>query len=556
MAFIYRYQLKDPALREDTSLKEYTQVIQVVIRKRFGENLKDILVQNNYFEFKLYTTACNGVLRDMGRKIKASLPEYFNLPEYGFKRMEQTLYALAYSTQEEFEDNTQKYVNHIEFFDSMLLDNSDLFMKRAQAFFKESVSSQLNEKVTIDCKENIKNGYNIEEIIKNYYIDIIEAYVEKDSIANFFNHKKQKNINDVMCFQVRGIHKRIEDIETEKNKKSTDDLLQLESCLDIGAIEYQKKNDLAESTPQSYKDYLKIHVAKERPELVEMINKELGLIIPQTESIEVLKIIKENPTGKKDSYVFKVHNVGQALASSLSYENEDPFLYFDYGMPFGKHKNTRPKIIDMPTKPGASILLSHVHKDHWLRLGDEINAHKCHWYMPAQKRKLQLNHKIAEIIKCGGSVQMIKSDVVFPFGNITCSGCSKIKPVRAAQHDHETGLTLRIQAQDFEGKEINILIAGDQDYDYVIQKQLDNLDILVASHHGSNHCWSTRGCVPTAKKVETSTIIYSYGNGLTYHHRYTKDYFNANWNREYHTKNGDYKKDIYINKNTGIIDLD
>lgn len=556
MAFIYRYQLREPVLREKTSLDEYNQAIQKVLKEHFGENLKDILIKKKYFEFRLYATTSNGTLRVMGRKLKVSFPENVLTPEFGFKRMEQTLYALAYSTKEDFEDNTQKYVNHIEFIDSMLLDNSDLFMERANVFFHENISGQLSEKVTIDYKENIKNEYNIEEIIKNYYIDIIETYIEKDSIPNFFSHKERKNINDVRCFQVKGIHKRIEDIETKKNNKSTDDLLQLESCFDIGAIEYQKKYDIAEGTPLSYKDYLKIKVAKERPELVEKINRELGLLIPQIESIESLESIKENPTGKKDRYVFMVHNVGQALASSLSFENEDPFLYFDYGMPYGMHKNTRPEIVDMPTKPGASIILSHVDQDHWFRLADEINAYKCHWYIPKQKSKLQLRKKLAEIIRCGGSVQIIKSDVAFPFGRLTCSGCSKIKPVRVAKHNHETGLTLRIHAQDRSGEELNILIAGDQRYDYVDQRQLADLDILVASHHGGKYCWSTHSRVPLARKVGISTVIYSYGDGNTWKHPDVGDYLKANWNREYHTKDGDYKKDIYISKNTEIIDLD
>lgn len=530
MAFIYRYQLRDADLRENTSLTQYNQEIQAVIQKRFGENLKDILVEEKYFEFRLYTTTSAGVLRNMGRKLKASIPKY------GFERMEQTLYALVYSSQDELKDNTQKYIDHIELIDSMLLDKYDLFMQRANSFFDKTRKDLQLEKVSID---------NIEDVIKNYYIDILEAYIEKRSTSSFSNSNDNDNTNDVRCFWVKGFQRRIEN-NTKINNESKNNRLILESCFDVGSIAYSKENISVEGTGQSNLDYLEINVVEERPELVRRIKNELRLHISRTESIKALEIIKENLAGEKNNYVFKVHNVGQALASSVSYKNYNPLLYFDYGMPIKKQSLTRPNKVDMPTDAGITIILSHVHKDHWFRLAEELNAYQCHWYIPNQPIKCQLNHKLAEIVVHGGTVQMIDSDVVFPFGKITCAGCSKIDPVRAANHVHETGLTLRIQAHDTNGKELNILIAGDQSYDYVVQNQLDDLDILVASHHGGEYCWSTHGCVPTARNIETSTIIYSYGDGNTYHHPDKEDYIKANWIQEYHTKYGDYMKDIYI----------
>ncbi|WP_303871390.1 hypothetical protein [Acetobacterium wieringae] len=77
---------------------------------------------------------------------------------------------------------------------------------------------------------------------------------------------------------------------------------------------------------------------------------------------------------------------------------------------------------------------------------------------------------------------------------------------------------MRIEAYDVDGKELNILIAGDRRYDYIEQAQLENIDILVASHHGGAFCWSKRGILPTAKNEETSIIIYSCGRGNTHKH--------------------------------------
>ncbi len=114
---------------------------------------------------------------------------------------------------------------------------------------------------------------------------------------------------------------------------------------------------------------------------MERIKNELNLHISKA---EIIKVLNKNLTGGKDKYVFRVHNVGQALATSLSYENKPPFLYFDYGMPYGKNSSTRPPVVNMPTNPGVSIILSHVDKDHWFRVADDINAFQCHWYIPDQ----------------------------------------------------------------------------------------------------------------------------------------------------------------------------
>ena len=142
----------------------------------------------------------------------------------------------------------------------------------------------------------------------------------------------------------------------------------------------------------------------------------------------------------------------------------------------------------------------------------------------------------------------INSDLLLPCGKLTCGGQSKINPLRTANHVHETGLTLRIQARDGQGEDLIILVAGDQQYDYVEKNQLDNLDILVASHHGGKFCWSTKGVIPTAKKSMNSVVIYSYGLNNTYGHpSKLAEYKNANWLKEHHTcKKGEFEITIFL----------
>lgn len=323
----------------------------------------------------------------------------------------------------------------------------------------------------------------------------MDAYVNKHSQQEFFN-----DTDELRCFFVKGFHRHIVNSDNLNEYQLFNELLKIESCFDIGFIENQDIYFNISDDGKSHLDYLKIHTSEEHPELVEMIQNELALYLLPTENIEALNNINKSLTGEANRYVFKTHNVGQALTSSLSYENSPPFLYFDYGMPYGRNSFTKPASVNMPTNPGATIIISHVDKDHWYRIADDINAYQCHWYIPDQPRGTQLNHKLAEIIVNGGSVHTIISDLIFPCGKLTCGGQSKINPLRTANHVHETGLTLRLQGSDSQGEELNIFMAGDQRYDYVEKNQMDNLDILVASHHGGAFCWSTKGVTPPAKK--------------------------------------------------------
>jgi|LSQX01.3.fsa_nt_gb hypothetical protein len=170
------------------------------------------------FLFKLYETAHNWMLQKMGRRLKE------RLPRYGFVRMEQTLYALLYPSSDEVADNDQNDVVHVELIDSMLLGEQTSFMQRANRFF-EKVSSigLLYEKGYID---------NTEGVIKNYYIDILDAYIDSHVFP-----KPVNNTNEISCYFIRGFHKHIDSRGISTRNQSINNLLPLESCFDIGAIE-------------------------------------------------------------------------------------------------------------------------------------------------------------------------------------------------------------------------------------------------------------------------------------------------------------------------------
>lgn len=113
-------------MRNNTSLVKYEQEIRTVLEKHFSKNLKDSFVEDKYFEFKLYVTVHRGVLQEMGRILKKSLP--IDSKRYGFVRMEQTLYAFVYSPQSDTINNDQNDVAYIELIDSSMLDKQESFM--------------------------------------------------------------------------------------------------------------------------------------------------------------------------------------------------------------------------------------------------------------------------------------------------------------------------------------------------------------------------------------------------------------------------------------------
>lgn len=524
MAYSYRYQLKDRKMREQFDLTAYDEEIRDVLRNLFGENLKDAFVEEKQFEFRLYMSVSKAALQRMGRELK------WVLPVYGFSRMEQKLYALVYLPQDEAECHEQEGVVHIELIDSMILDRPELFLQRSKAFAFKTM--ELEGRAIIDAE-------GADDIIKNYYIDVLDAYVAYQSLPAVLKSK-----NAVSCFEVTGHHRRYsgEKRAVFDREQGGEQKIFLEKCYDAGYVEHREAINGLVPDWENCSDIFNIRLSKERIDLVQKIEKALALILMSVNSIPALNTMKP---GKK--YTFRVHNVGQALATSIACEGCDPFLYFDYGMPFGKNAKTRPSSVDTPMGQEPAIILSHVDKDHWFRIADKIDAYKCHWFLPEQSKRINLRHKLAEIIMYGGTVNLIKNDIYFPYGNLTCGGISRINPSRRAATVHETGLTLRIQGT-VDGQDCNILVAGDQEYDYIEQPQLDDLDILVASHHGGGFSWSKKDAPPTARKGGLSTVIYSYGAGNTYNHpTKCQEYRKSKWANEYHVCNsGDYLISILL----------
>lgn len=260
-------------------------------------------------------------------------------------------------------------------------------------------------------------------------------------------------------------------------------------------------------------------------------------------SMYELKTSNEPP-----KFLFTVHNVGQALATSLQivYSAEEaktekriPFFYFDYGIACRQNKVTLPTNINIRADASTIILLSHIHEDHWCGFRENKEAFKATWIIPQVPSK-NLSKVLSEIYINNGKfllLNTIGTDIYFEknIHNICIKGGNYNTK---SKDKHETGIALLIESKCDEAK-YRILVSGDQKYSNHIPDFLLDINTLVASHHGGFYGKASLFPAPNNKN---NKVIYSYGKGNTYNHpSKVKDYRNKFWNNEYHTTNGNYE---------------
>ncbi|MHB8130075.1 MAG: ComEC/Rec2 family competence protein [Mobilitalea sp.] len=534
MAYIYRYHIRNKYYRNEIKLLNYKDEIIRNINDLFFENLKDIRITENFFEFKLYMSTENNLLREMGRRLKYVWYDYRECKN-GFVRAPQELYALVYPVEEQ--DSSRFYV---EFIDTMDIDEMDRLSEQAHHYilkYRNENDISSNNEVTKDT------GHQ-----NMFYIDVLNTFIKKDNVLLIGEEPK----NELRCFHVRGYHRVINDEMSENVSKyslkdNTSDNLRnriyFYESIDVAYLhnKVEFKNQERHSDCFDIIDHIKVNKEK-----IKEIFDKLDYRINKAVKIEEL----DNIDGK-DNLVFCVHNVGQGLATSLSTRGNSNHLYFDYGMSEGENIFTEPTNITALVNINSTIILSHIHRDHWYRLVKDINAFKCKWFVPDQDINIEFKHRCAEILATGGNVHKIADTINFRGGSLFCGRESKYNPGRVTNHKHETGLALRLEMKDERGEDINILISGDQRFDYMEEEYLINLDILVASHHGGEYSWSKRANVsddiPSPRNTETATIIYSFGignDGTSNTHNHpskVNEYQSRGWKKAYNTSSsGDY----------------
>lgn len=512
MAFIYQYELVN-GRAPFFNLHDNEEIIEGTIHDIFGNRVKETSIELDentdvyYIQFKLYKSATNGELRKLGKLIKAQMNNY-----PGIQRRKQKVYFFVEKVDEE---NNEVHVEIV--YENVT--HLDVFQQKAEQYFNKLTDKEKHNIVSSDMK-NIKN---------NVYMDVLSAVVDKDIFPN--------DVKEDECYSVTVQHRkrkyRVDDKDSMQGK-----YIEIE-C--IPEYAFLVLNGAEENVYDSEIDYFDISSVKKDNGIWDYVHEMLNLgVIPEASLLEEVNTEK--------TWTFTIHNVGQALATSLAFSDEKPALYFDYGLPYGKNKETKPNGVILPIAKESKIFLSHVDKDHWYGICDNPVAYEVKWLVPEQ-RSIQFEKICSEIIMAGGQVNTISAGIHSYYDGkiiISCSGNSRHDSSRMPKYKHETGIAIKICGRKLNGEELTILVEGDQDYDYVDDSFLKDIDILVACHHGGKYSWTIYSELPQPRTDE-SCVIYSYGINNSYGHPSKKNEHNSNgWTNEWDTINGDYSIDVIL----------
>lgn len=512
MAFIYRYHINDARIRDSINLIQFREDIIKTITEFYKSNLKDCRVLEDYYEYKLHFSVDNKSLRDFGKQLLENAPKLRELRDHTkrnsgafFVRRIQEYYAFI-------ERKKDKEISNIQLID--VIDFNDLERFTSDARNKlNNYAEQYNVRFTNDENE-------LDVLARAFYMDVFR--LEGSELDLKYNLQFVSFNKSIELVRLKGYHRR----NTNKNRIISEvDVEQLKSS--------EIKNN--EENNHSLVDGFSLlsHIKRVHKSEVERIMKSLSIHIKPS------KLIKNFDGWDYKQINFTVHNVGQALTTSLSVLEQPPFLYFDFGISEGENFFNRPKDMTVDVSGKPSIIISHVHRDHWYGITVFTESFECDWYIPDQQKEVLFEKRCAEIIASGGSVSIISTAISSSLGTVFIGGKSKRKVTRLPKHKHENGLGLKIKLFSDTMTDINILVPGDQRYDYIPKRYLDEIDILVASHHGGEYSWSKHRKV--YKEIPSSTnesgkIIYSYGNSNTYEHpSKVADYQKNRWYIEHHT---------------------
>lgn len=517
MAYIYRYGLRNSNAHSSQieDLQIYKNEITGVVSDLYRENLKEVIVSKRFFELKLYRPVSNNVLKCMGKYLRQKI----NADYYGFVRLKQTFVGVVYPRK-----NAEQEV-HIEFLDVSTFDNSvynrinrdndtriNSYRERARAYFERRRNS---DRISPEMYNYVR-----EDVINNSYLDVLESYVDDTKILDKLS---VNNNQSEFLIYAEGYLRFADEVKRENL------YIMLENPVDKDGMSVSLSNGIVDK--EILLDLKYIRLLNESGKTNHYNETKDDIINLHLEKNNNFNHISKMLDGKCE---FKVHNVGQAQAVSVSKINEIPFMYFDYGLPYGKNAKTKPFSVNLEVGPYTSIIISHLHKDHWNGITKYSDAYNCDWYIPKQKRKVTISKIIADIILNGKQVYEIHSTYNDIKMVVTCDN-------QYGSTIHQSGLTCRLNSTNK-----NILIMGDQNYDCVSDlTQFVDIDILVATHHGGIYSAKKHNCIP--HNTKDGIVIYSYGVNNSYSHpSKVCDYQNENWTKCHRTPNGDFVKIINL----------
>lgn len=525
----YIYALRKREERQNTDLKKYESEIREALEALNLTEENYIVVNEDSFEFSFPGCLSRESLQRMGKLLVQS-----GVKQGGFIRQKNKAYAFLSYDESRAEDERML----VELVDCSTVDFGN---KYNQEDIPEWVRFYRRIELCTTCI-SVRKATNIfDAFIKRTLKDKI-LYLENTVFLVELRHYHIKS----------GRYNESGDLSSIYPKTSTaENICMIEHLYSAGLYQID------------FVDLVNIRLAGsvsdlEKESLLSKFNLEITSHVGQVEQPSDTDISDEDGSTK---YTFTVHNVGQALATSLNEKGKDPFFYFDYGIPFLQNKFTLPTGTELRIAENATILLSHVHEDHWCGYRLNQDALKCRWVIPQnlQNPTKALKKMLSSVYLNGGSISLYQAAglnlfVIKAVNNCMVAGNaqSMIKPSRAPKTVHETGIALYIFAEH-DSMEYKIHVSGDQDYDYQDNSYINDINLLVACHHGGEYSWSKKTTVPTPNAKE-NRIIYSYGQGNTHRHpSMVQDYTMSGWTAEHHTpQDGDYEIDLNLIDNTKL----
>ncbi|MDG5855369.1 hypothetical protein [Clostridium beijerinckii] len=486
MAYIYRYQLGKKIYRDYYDLRENAIEIKDVLTKFFEDNIKEIVVEEKYFEFRTYTKIGNKKLQDMGRLLKDAKDSNI---ECGFIRKEIEYYAHI-----TFNEN-EGYIKAelIEFND---IENSLSLLDEEQVN-KTMIISSLDMATLIYETEYLDESSK--KIVKNINNEVFELdnwYVVSGKSKNKEDHKSNLEID-------------LTNYNYENGELEGDNLI-LDDISDEGFSVYK-----IFEIPDSKKKQIK---------------KLFGLDDISVKGCDSTILNQANLVKAKNLVIY---NVGQGLSCSICDNNLTPVIYFDLGRGTRRNKQTTPTGLKFDFSNSPLMILSHVDDDHWASMREFPDSLNMKWIVPDQQPPVLLVKKYC-ILSLKNNLFMLEDKcetlnvgVINSFVIFNASGPSNL-------HPHNNGLNVFLELND----NTRILLPGDNRYEYIENGYKENLNILCASHHGGVYTIDRTDIkVPAAD----NKIIYSYGRNNSFGHP-SKDveYGIKGWNTEHRTINGDY----------------
>lgn len=482
VAYIYRYEIKNKANRQDTDLKQHEKGIVDAIKSVFIENLKSVKVFSNYYEFRLKnSTSSRTELQKIGKKIIEN-SIFLNSKKRMYNKSSQLF--------------RRKKISYYGFLEDISYDNEFYLLKF------DAVEKEDSDQILRDIEDNQVSKVDSIRTLDTFSVTVKVG--EKDSLAKEIRKLKEGETEEItnQWYLLKGEH--------------------VEDGNSFFFLDYRERQDITLS-------YITTSIAK--------LSKNKKVLLTRFFNIEHIPYSEVASFEKyNDDFFISVYNVGQGLCSAVCNEQSQPLLYFDFGGGESKNAITYPKDIKFCFSQKPKIVLSHIHRDHWISTHYCKEALETEWIIPDQLAGAQFIQLCIDITK-KGTLTVLKSNkksIKTPYGYLFLATGKNT-------HAHNDGIGFLVETRN----EKRYLMPGDNRYQYIPSQFLNNLNGIVASHHGGEYFENAAGKSAIPTHASKGEIIYSYGKHAKFkknnshgHPSYVADYKLKNWATDLHTHLG------------------